>query len=285
MRMDDFLNAVQARLESSAPDLIPLFSVMAQEARFGRAWIETDLKSLPKDARVLEVGGGVMLLSCQLALEGYDVTAIEPTGEGFGGFEKLRGQVLDVAKSLGKIPVVHDCTAESFTTDTGYDFAFSVNVMEHVGDAEAAINAVSRSLNKNGSYRFLCPNYLFPYEPHFNIPTFFSKSLTEKLLSARIHKNSSVDDPAGVWNSLNWISVPKVRKIAAKLKDTSLSFRKDTLSWMMLRVIKDETFASRRAKWMVAAIKAFERLGILKLADFITPALQPVMDCRLTKKS
>jgi hypothetical protein len=116
--------------------------------------------------------------------------------------------------------------AESLAIQDTFSFAFSINVMEHVEDVGAVIHRVCESLNATGSYRFTCPNYLFPYEPHFNIPTLISKSLIERVFRKKIDENKAVPDPGGVWNSLNWISVPKGKSIAKSCNLSSISFDK-----------------------------------------------------------
>ena len=67
MSVDGFLAALRQDLDARVPHLLPLFDVMAGEARFARAWLDEDLKRLPKAAPILEVGGGVFILACQLA--------------------------------------------------------------------------------------------------------------------------------------------------------------------------------------------------------------------------
>ena len=246
LEMNFFIEKIRTHLEKNAPDLLALYAVMSQEAKFGREWIDSDLRNLASGSQILEIGGGILLLSCQLMNEGFKVTTVEPTAEGFGEFERLRQNVIEVAREIGGLPHVQQCPVEQFETNIKFDFAFSVNVMEHVDDMSAAITSVSEALNDKASYRFICPNYLFPYEPHFNIPTFFSKSLTEKVMSGRILGNKRMDDPEGVWKSLNWITVPRVRRYAANDRHLSLSFKKDTLVWMLERTLNDAEFANRR---------------------------------------
>lgn len=282
--MDEFLARVRRHLETETPHLQGLFDIMAGEARFARAWLDEDLRRLPPAAPILEVGGGVFLLTCQLAREGFSVTAIEPTGAGFGSFEELGAVVLAVAARDGAAPAIVRCGAEEFASDIRYALAFSVNVMEHVDAPDQAIARVSAALSAGGSYHFLCPNYLFPYEPHFNIPTIGGKALTGRLLRGRIEGNARVGDAVGLWKSLNWITVPQVRRIARSDESLEVRFRTNTLAWMMERALGDPEFAKRRANWMVAAIGALRRLGLLRLASFIPAALQPIMDVRLTKR-
>ncbi len=280
--MEDFLRALRENLATHAPQLLSLYDVMAGEARFARAWLDEDLQRLPSGAPVLEVGSGVFILACQLAREGFAITSIEPTGTGFGAFETLGAAVLAFAARDGAVPTVIRCRAEDFSSDRRFGFAFSMNVMEHVDAPGRVIAVVSAVLVPGASYRFLCPNYLFPYEPHFNIPTFGSKALTRWLLRRRIEGSTTMDDPAGVWRSLNWITVPQVRRMAAEDPSLVISFQRGTLVSMLERAGSDVEFAQRRASWMVAVVGALRRLGLLRLAALIPATLQPIMDVRLT---
>jgi SAM-dependent methyltransferase len=282
--LEDFLGRVCRRLDSEAPHLRHLFDTMAGEARFARGWLDEDLRRLPRGASILEVGGGVFLLACQLAREGFAVTAIEPTGVGFGSFEELGRIVLTLAAQEGAAPNVARCTAEEFESEIRYALAFSVNVMEHVEAPDRAIGRVSAALSTGGTYRFLCPNYLFPYEPHFNLPTLGSKVLTWRLLRRRIEGSSRVDDPLGLWKSLNWISVPQVKRIARSDESIEARFLTSTLTWMLERAVSDVQFARRRPRWMVAVIGTMRNLGLLRLVSLLPATLQPIMDVRLTKR-
>ena len=91
-----------------------------------------------------------------------------------------------------------------------------------------------------------------------------------------------MDDPAGVWRSLNWITVPQVRRMAAEDPSLVISFQRGTLVSMLERAGSDVEFAQRRASWMVAVVGALRRLGLLRLAALIPATLQPIMDVRLT---
>jgi SAM-dependent methyltransferase len=279
--MDGFLARIRSHVDAHAPEIRPLFDTMAAEARFAHDWLSDDLARLPAGAALLEVGGGVFLLSCQLAAEGFDITAIEPTGEGFGEFKQLGDIVLELAAAK---PTIAPCKAEDFISEKAFDFAFSLNVMEHIDLPDEAIERVSDVLKPGASYRFLCPNYLFPYEPHFNIPTLFTKKLTRRLMRHRIEGNTYLDDPNGLWRSLNWITVPKVKRFAAKDATLTSHFNRAMLVWMLERALKDKEFAGRRAKWMVTAIRTAVTLRLHHLAGYVPAVLQPIMDVRLTKK-
>ncbi len=107
-----WLAEVRPQFVDSAPGLLPLFDAYSAEALFGRRYIDFDLKRLRPGARVLEVGAGSLLLSCQLIREGFEVTALEPTGEGFSHFDQMRQMVLDKARAHGCCPTILDLPAE-----------------------------------------------------------------------------------------------------------------------------------------------------------------------------
>ena len=118
-------------------------------------------KYLDKDSKILEVGGGIHLLTSFLHQD-YDITSIEPGG--FTGFtDELRNKILDQHKLK-----VHTTTVENFTTDSKFDFIFSMNVLEHTDDIKQHIISCMNLLKDEHSLLFIqCPNYTFPFEPHF----------------------------------------------------------------------------------------------------------------------
>ena len=56
---------------------------------------------------------------------------------------------------------------EDFEYDHKFDFIFSINVMENLKDPYSVLIQMNSALKFGGKYRFFCPNYDFPYEPHF----------------------------------------------------------------------------------------------------------------------
>jgi SAM-dependent methyltransferase len=280
-----WLAEVRPQFVDSAPGLLPLFDAYSAEALFGRRYIDFDLKRLRPGARVLEVGAGSLLLSCQLIREGFEVTALEPTGEGFSHFDQMRQMVLDKARAHGCCPTILDLPAERLAAVNCFDYAFSVNVMEHVDDVARVLETVGTSLTVGASYRFTCPNYLFPYEPHFNIPTFFSKQLTERLLGRKIFESQRVPDPSGTWKSLNWINVLKVGRCVRRLSGLRVTFNRAMLVSTLERVASDPDFAARRSPSMRRFLSGLVRLRIHYLLGFVPALLQPIIDCNMQKIS
>jgi SAM-dependent methyltransferase len=281
--IEPFLQDVRNTVRRDAPHLERLFDIFAQEARVGRAWLAPSLSRLAPGAAILEVGAGLMLLSCQLAKEGFAVTALEPVGEGFSSFSELQKIVLTHAQTQGIAPHILPIPVERLDRESSFDFAYSINVMEHVGDFPLALERVARALRPGSEYRFTCANYLFPYEPHFDIPIVFSKSLTEKLFRRRIHGNRRVGDAAGVWKSLNWITVPKVARAVRNLPYASVSFNRSMLETVLLRVVDDHEFSSRRSPLVRSVTKCAIKLRLHRLVKWIPPFMQPVMDCSIKR--
>lgn len=285
MGIESWLEEVRSCIVDTSPELRSLFDIYAAEAKFGRRYIAGDLENLDTTARILEVGAGSLLLSCQLKREGFDVTALEPVGNGFSHFDQMQKMILKKACSLGCNPTILALPAERLIANNQFDYAFSVNVMEHVDDVECVLQNVGKSLNVGAVYRFTCPNYLFPYEPHFNIPTFFSKQLTERLLRKKIFNNPTMPDPAGTWKSLNWIDVTQVAKYVHRVPGLKLNFNRSMLVKTFERIASDQDFADRRSPAVRSLLLILVRLRIHYLFALIPAVFQPIMDCRVEKNA
>jgi SAM-dependent methyltransferase len=281
--IDWLLSDLRVHFADTKPSLLPLFDTYAAEATFGRSYIDSDLKNLPVNAKILEIGAGSLLLSCQLSREGFQVTALEPISDGFSHFAEMRQIVMARAAQLGCLPHTVNITAEMLTENAIFDYAFSINVMEHVENPEIAIANIVKSLKIGASYRFTCANYLFPYEPHFNIPTLFSKRVTEKLLGKKIFGNKKMTDPAGTWKSLNWINPIQIKKIVNKLPNLHATFNRCMLVATLERIATDQKFADRRSFFVKIIILLVVKAQLHHLSRFIPALLQPVIDCKLQK--
>src|SRR5215471_15446883 len=146
--IETWLADVRVYVSEKAPRMLSTLEVYLGEARFGRRYIDADLMRIPQGAMILEVGAGSMLLSCQLVREGFQVTALEPTGAGFSHFEDIRELVLHRAAILGCIPRLLDQSTEVLSERNCFDYAFSINVMEHVTDIALSIGNVGSSLKR-----------------------------------------------------------------------------------------------------------------------------------------
>lgn len=279
--VETWLDDAQQHLTSVAPDLGTLVTDDVGEARFGAEVIASELATLSPGAPVLEVGAGTMLLSCALQAAGFAVTAVEPVGAGFSHMSTLRGLVLDYARSRGEVPALEFVAAEHLEFLARFDFAFSINVMEHVDDVEQVLQRVWRALRPGGIHRFVCPNYTFPFEPHFGIPTCGSKTLTWRVFRTRILASRVVVDPSGTWASLNWITVACVRHACQRNFGVAPRFDRDVFHRVVRRAFDDPSFQRRHGVALRALATALGATGLIALARLVPVALQPAMSCRI----
>ncbi|CAB3637765.1 class I SAM-dependent methyltransferase [Trinickia soli] len=279
-----FLSPLREHVRQGTPELLSTFDEYAEEARFGHALLTESLQGMPRSAEILEVGAGALMLSCMLARDGFRVTAVEPVGDGFSHLAKLQCVVIDYARAHGAAPDLLRLPGEALAIVDRFDYAFSVNVMEHVGDVARVLEKVYASLKPGGTYRFICPNYAFPYEPHFNIPTLFSRKLTERVMSRRIMTSKNVVDPAGTWASLNWITVGQVRSICRERLRTNPAFDRRIFDVYLSRMLSRDQFTERRGRLFSRVLSGLGRLRLTALAALIPVRWLPVMDCRVVRR-
>lgn len=283
--IDYWLTQLRLRLIENSPELLSLFDTCASEAVFGRRFIANDLKKLKPGSTILEVGAGSLLLSCQLVREGFRVTALEPSGIGFSHFDRLRQIVIEEALLIECCPEIIFLRAEMLSETCRFDYAFSINVMEHVENIPAVIRNVATSLRVGAVYHFTCPNYIFPYEPHFNIPTLFSKKLTETIFRKIIFNSKRVTDPKGTWKSLNWINVIIIRRYAKRLNVFLIEFNKSIMTSAMERIVSDQKYAARRSPSLRFFLAVLVHFRLHRAFRFMPIVLQPIIDCSLIKLS
>ncbi len=281
--IDPFLASMRQTVAQADPAALSLFDTFASEAKFGRQWLSENLAALPPGSAILEVGAGLMLLSAQLQREGYNVTALEPIGVGFSIFSKLQSLILEKAQSMGCAPTVLRYGIEELHQPESVDFAFSVNVMEHVHDIQAALANTLTALRPGSAYRFICPNYRFPYEPHFGIPTLFSKKLTFAVLHRAILGKTNLSDPAGTWASLNWISVDAINRALHAQPSLRVHFRKTVFADSIDRLATDKQFAARHSAWITVPLRAIAILKLHRLVVHLPSWALPQIDCSICK--
>ena len=281
--IEPLLKEVRTHVARDSAHLLVLFDTFANEARFAHGWLLPSLQSLPSGARILEVGAGLTLVSCQLVKQGYRVSALEPIGSGFSSFRALQDVVLQYAARQNMAPDLLPIPVEHLDVPDSFDLAFSVNVMEHVDNVDLALACVGRSLRPGGVYRFTCPNYTFPYEPHFDIPTLFSKTLTERVFRKRIFQSPQIEDQVGMWRSLNWISVRSVGRACRLAMGLRPAFDRTMVCRTFERLGHDTAFAGRRSKWVVAIARWMVSLRIHTVLAWVPATLQPVIDCSVLR--
>ena len=63
-------------ISKQKPELLELFLTYQNEAIEARKFLHNNLVKLDKQAEILEVGGGILALSIQLASEGFRMTTV-----------------------------------------------------------------------------------------------------------------------------------------------------------------------------------------------------------------
>ena len=191
-----------------------------------------------ENKKVLEIGVGAGILTAWLLKNGVDAWGIEPAGTGYG----FHANVFSCVQDFFNLPSerIIDAAAEDLKPSliNNVDLIFSVNVLEHIQpqNLPAAFAGMKSVLAHGGGMLHHCPNYLIPYEPHYGLPLVpFFPHLTGKLKG--VYKQ-------GVWQSLNFITYFKVKKLAA---DAGLvvQFKKGLMAVAFERLEKDEVYASR----------------------------------------
>lgn len=252
------------------------------EAFFFDELLAGDLSALPNETPLLEVGSGIGLLSLLVAARGFPVTSVEPGAAGFGEMSLFRDVVLNAweGQATGVEWVTE--TVQAVPETRMYGFAFAINVVEHVDEIDGFVDAVMSHVSPMGVFRFVCPNYHLPYEPHFNMPTAFSKPVTGRLMSRRINE-SDLLDPAGLWDELSWPTVHGIRKIL-RARQLPFLFSPDATVAYIDRALEDSDFAERKGPVLAYAGRA---LGLIPKSIYsqIPTTLLPLIDCRVRQIS
>lgn len=264
----DFRARLAARAGMTPQTVDETLSVYLNEMAVGYDFIRARLR--PGDRRILEIGAGLGLLSLFLAKSGYEVWGVEPGATGFGLFRETLGMVSEMAASED-LPVTFLSTGIEDVDGThlpAMDFAFSVNVMEHIADLEGTFASLARLLAPRGLWVNTCPNYHIPYEPHFAMPLVpFAPGLTARLAGRRIAKAPDL------WASFNFITSSDVKRLSRR-HGFSCAFESGVLAESFRRLDSDPEFAKRHEKGPVGTLgRILKRTGLLEVIDRLPPPL------------
>ena len=273
---------VEALIASERPELLDLFLIYQNEAIAARKFLESSLSELNVGAKILEVGGGILALAIQLASEGYKVSAVEPAGKGFNEITYLMQLYSNLAKHEGLEYKVINSPIEHCNFDSPFDFIFSFNVMEHLSDPFVATKKVLSILNEKGRYRFFCPNYDFPYEPHFGKWMIFRKNGAFFLKPSKVStSNISMRDAEGLYETLNFLTLKKIRKY---LQQNKVDYEVNSygLYELMTRSLSDAALQNRHL-FLFKLVTLIRKLKLFELTKHFPVNFQPTMDVTLYK--
>lgn len=231
---------------------------------------------LAANSKVLEVGAGLGIASVAMSQLGFFVTAIEPGGIGFEK-NQVASRYLSVEANNPILVLPETAEEVEFSQDESFDLIFSNNVLEHVNDLEKAIINLLPLLNESGIMVNSCPNYAFPFEPHFGIPLIPIIPRFTWIFLPRSIRHS------GLWKSLNFVTARDINRI---LRDTdfSVTFREGTMAKSFSRLRSDEEFAKRHKFLGRIASNKFAS-GFLTRILTLPKSIATPMDFVISRKS
>jgi len=227
--------------------------------------------------RILEVGAGLCLTSLFLRQQGYNITALEPAIGGFDLFARIKQAMLENYLDIDLQVMEKPAQQLNPTEDGCFDLIFSNNVMEHIPDWPAALDAMATVLATDGLMLHACPNYTVPYEPHYGVPVFrhFVK-LSKHLFLGKAHDQ-------GIWNSLNFITC---RELGSHCNSLGLNchFEKALLYKALKRIDNDPLFEKRHKGAVATIARLIMRSGLGRLIRHIPPCLATPMVVEISKR-
>jgi len=217
-----------------------------------------------KNKKILEFGSGLGISSMALSLNGFNITSFEPGGIGFKK-NALLNQYLKKYFNLhfNSLDNLADIRSET------YDFIFSNNVLEHIDNIKETILHLDLSLKKNGIMCHNLPNYIVPYEPHFDILFF---PIFPKKMSFLVAKEITKTD---LWRSINFINVFDIKSYSRKA-NSKVIFEKRVMYKAIKRIDEDQEFADRHSN-LRKLILLFRKTGFLYLMKLLPASLNTPM--------
>ena len=192
---------------------------------------------------VLEIGSGTGILLNELKENFPDIQflGIDPNVSGFHNLKTIISKLNEDGYNIK----VESTGVEKYSSDKKFDLIFSINVFEHVEDQIQYLLKTHELLNKNGLNVILCPNYDFPYEPHFVIPIIINKKITKFIFNSKIKNFEKKENEHGLWDGLSFLGRKKIEKILKNYNYTY--FLDDTIKVRMLnRLNSDKAFKKRQ---------------------------------------
>jgi SAM-dependent methyltransferase len=269
---DRIVEKIMRRTSVGRERITTILNVYAAESRYGFQLIAPQL---PSRGKILEVGAGLGMLSSFLRIQGHDITALEPCTSGFDFFTRIREVVLEEAGTdLPNLPL----RAEELSPGRHgpFEFIFSINVLEHIPELPGALRGMASVLGPGGRMWHTCPNYLFPYEPHYGIPLLpvFPRA-TGALLPRRIAQDE-------LWRSLNFITYFRVKRLA-RVNGLNAVFRKGTMANALKRLDIDAEFAARQSGIASRMQRLLKAMGVISALGALPAALSTPMMIAMEK--
>jgi SAM-dependent methyltransferase len=275
----DMIKIENAKL-ALTPSEIKALDLYISEAKFFYKVILSDIEVPPLN--FYEIGSGIGLLSRLVAEKGHKVVATDPSSAGFNVIKKLHRVIEECFVTETESPQFYKIRAQELDTNLKeniFDYIFCANVVEHVLEQKKFFDSIIPKLKPSGIFRFICPNSLFPYEPHYGFISLPSKKLTYIIQRDKI-KNSQINKSLEFYADLSFPNIFKLNRIlngyavSVKYKNSA------TLSYLN-RAIQDEHFAQRKKR--LTNLGRFLSKPLLGFIEKSPLAILPIIDCYVTK--
>jgi 2-polyprenyl-3-methyl-5-hydroxy-6-metoxy-1,4-benzoquinol methylase len=257
---------------------IDALNLYMNEAKYFYSVIEHEIDGPPMN--IYEIGSGIGLLSRLIAERGHNVIATDPSSSGFTVIRKLHDIIEKCFETDLPQPKFYELPAQELSKNlvggATFEYIFCANVVEHVQDQKEFFDSIIPKLKVNGVFRFICPNYWFPYEPHFGFLSLPSKTITRFIQRKKI-ENSNI---AEVYNDLSFPNIFKLNKILNGYEVTTRYENFATINYIN-RAIKDEFFSLRK-KRLSNLVRLFSK-PLLAVVDKLPKSILPTIDCYVTR--
>lgn len=272
LKSEALINYIKSRITYKWDEISRQYFSYAEEALFGMRL----LSKFTLEGRILEVGSGPGMLVAWLHMNGVNITGIEPSEIGFKFNLQIQNAIWDYYKLPGNL--ILDMVAENLdpAIHGQFDLIYSVNVIEHLlpENIQLAFSKFKNVLAADGMMQHHCPNYMIPFDPHYGLPLVPGfPQLTGKIKGVANE---------GLWKSLNFITLPKVKKVASAV-DLEASFQQKGMKDTFVRLEEDKEFADRH-KSLVKLYPLLKKLGIINFFGLIPPVLSTPMTFTLLRK-
>ena len=154
--------------------------------------------------------------------------------------------------------------------------------MEHLRDPYLVLMKLMENLKQSGNYRFFCPNYDFPYEPHFGKWMFLRRNGAFYLSASRASiSNVGQTDSSGLYRSINFLTE---RKIRIFLIQNNLRYEVDQNAFysVLNRSLFDTELQNRHTR-LYRIVLTIQKFNLLHTARYFPKRFQPVIDCTVRK--
>ncbi|WP_263820330.1 class I SAM-dependent methyltransferase [Salinibacter sp.] len=226
----------EARVEKEMSREIPKSLFDSQKQRWG--WTLSE-------AKLLDVGAGQGAGVLEALLRGADAYGIEP-GREFAELSRLR------VEEKGFDPErISQVGGEALPYPNDYfDYAISLQVLEHVKDPYPILSEIFRVLKPGGEVHIRCENYLAFQEQHYRLPWF--PLLPKKLGS--LYLKTLGRDPSFLKEYVFYSTYPQIVRIVR-----SIGFKNLTLERKVGKLKDKESIRRKSAKTIAYAIDQFPR--------------------------